>query len=71
VLTRQEKDIAYQYLKDVAENWPKELGVDEGLAGKDVKVVWEGTLAVRQAGRAQDAAVRVGLRQTGRSTASR
>ena len=26
VLTRQEKDIDYQYLKDVAENWPKELG---------------------------------------------
>ena len=42
-LTRQEPDIAYQYLKDVAENWPKELGPLKGL--KDVKVEWEGTLA--------------------------
>ncbi|MGO4467013.1 alpha-xylosidase, partial [Pseudoduganella sp. RAF53_2] len=25
-LTRKEDDIAYQYLKDVAENWPRELG---------------------------------------------
>jgi alpha-D-xyloside xylohydrolase len=40
VLTRQEKDIAYQYLKDVAENWPKELGDPEESQG--VKVVWDG-----------------------------
>lgn len=42
VLTRQEKDIAYQYLKDVAEFWPKELAPLKDL--KDVKVVWDGTL---------------------------
>jgi alpha-D-xyloside xylohydrolase len=43
VLTRHETDIAYQYLKDVAENWPKELGALKTL--KDVKVVWDATLA--------------------------
>lgn len=43
VLTRHEKDIAYQYLKDVAENWPKELGSLKQL--KDVKVVWDATLS--------------------------
>eukprot|EP01034_Spumella_vulgaris_P032307 gene32307-39892_t len=43
VLTRQEKDIAYQYLKDVAENWPRELGNLKDL--KDVKVVWDATLS--------------------------
>ena len=42
VLTRQEKDIAYQYLKDVSENWPKELGPLKDL--KDVKVVWDGSM---------------------------
>jgi alpha-D-xyloside xylohydrolase len=42
VLTRRETDIAYQYLKDVAENWPKELGPIKNL--KDVKVVWDATL---------------------------
>ena len=42
VLTRQEKDIAYQYLKDVAENWPKELG--DPKTAKDVKVVWDGAM---------------------------
>jgi alpha-D-xyloside xylohydrolase len=46
VFTRQEKDIAYQYLKDVAENWPKE--VDPKAA--DLKVVWEGTMASPKAG---------------------
>jgi alpha-D-xyloside xylohydrolase len=43
VLTRHETDIAYQYLKDVAENWPKELGPIKNL--KDVKVVWDATLS--------------------------
>jgi len=43
VLTRHEKDIAYQYLKDVAENWPKELGDLKTLS--DVKVVWDATLS--------------------------
>lgn len=46
VFTRQEKDIAYQYLKDVAENWPKE--VDPKAA--NLKVVWEGTMASPKAG---------------------
>src|SRR6185312_6503259 len=49
-LTRQEKDIAYQYLKDVAENWPKELPPMKALAGKDVKVVWDGAMASPKAG---------------------
>ncbi|MGZ3298990.1 MAG: TIM-barrel domain-containing protein, partial [Asticcacaulis sp.] len=40
VLTRIESDIRYQYQKDVAENWPKEVP-DRG----DVKVVWDGTLS--------------------------
>lgn len=48
MLARQEKDIAYQYLKDLAENWPKELGPIKGL--KDVKVVWDGTLSSDTAG---------------------
>jgi alpha-D-xyloside xylohydrolase len=48
--TRQEKDIAYQYLKDVAESWPKELPPMKELAGKDVKVVWEGTMASSKPG---------------------
>jgi alpha-D-xyloside xylohydrolase len=43
VLTRQEKDISYQYLKDVAENWPKELGDPKKATG--VKVVWDATLS--------------------------
>ncbi|MBB6133114.1 alpha-D-xyloside xylohydrolase [Massilia aurea] len=42
-LTRQEKDIDYQYLKDLDENWPKELGPHKDL--KDVRVVWEGTMS--------------------------
>jgi len=42
-LTRQEKDIDYQYLKDVDQNWPKELKPIKELT--DVKVVWEGTLS--------------------------
>jgi alpha-D-xyloside xylohydrolase len=42
VFTRQEKDIAYQYLKDVAENWPKEAGDPKAA---NLKVVWEGTMA--------------------------
>ncbi|MGV7207264.1 TIM-barrel domain-containing protein [Oxalobacteraceae bacterium A2-2] len=49
MLTRHEKDIAYQYLKDVAENWPaKELGDIKQL--KDVKVVWDATLSSDQPG---------------------
>ncbi|MEO7495095.1 MAG: TIM-barrel domain-containing protein [Massilia sp.] len=47
-LTRRESDIAYKYLKDVAENWPKELGDIKKL--KDVKVVWDATLASDKAG---------------------
>ncbi len=43
VLTRHETDIAYQYLKDVAENWPAQLGSLKNL--KDVKVVWDATLS--------------------------
>jgi alpha-D-xyloside xylohydrolase len=43
VLTRRETDIAYQYLKDVAEHWPQELGPLAKL--KDVKVVWDATLS--------------------------
>jgi len=42
-LTRQEKDIAYQYLKDVDENWPKELKPIKEL--QNVRVVWEGTMS--------------------------
>jgi alpha-D-xyloside xylohydrolase len=49
-LTRQEKDIAYQYLKDVAEYWPKELPPLKALGGKDVKVVWDGAMASPKAG---------------------
>ncbi|MCS0580016.1 glycoside hydrolase family 31 protein [Massilia pinisoli] len=49
-LTRQEKDIAYQYLKDVAEHWPKELPPLKALGGKDVKVVWDGAMASPKAG---------------------
>ncbi len=39
VLTRQESDIKYQYLSDVAANWPKEVPTKG-----DVKVVWDGAL---------------------------
>jgi alpha-D-xyloside xylohydrolase len=46
LFTRQEKDIAYQYLKDVAENWPKE--VDPKAA--NLKVVWDGAMASPKAG---------------------
>ena len=42
-LERREDNINYQYLKDVAEFWPKELKPLKEL--KDVKVVWEGKLA--------------------------
>jgi alpha-D-xyloside xylohydrolase len=48
VFTRRETDIAYQYLKDVLENWPKELGPLKDL--KDVKVVWDGTLSSAKPG---------------------
>jgi alpha-D-xyloside xylohydrolase len=49
-LTRQEKDIAYQFLKDVDENWPKELPALKALGGKEVKVVWDGAMASPKAG---------------------
>ncbi len=39
VLTRNEADINYQYLKDLDDNWPKEVPTKG-----DVKVVWGGTL---------------------------
>ena len=42
-LTRQEKDIAYQYLKDLDEHWPKELPPIKDL--KNVRVVWEGSMS--------------------------
>ena len=42
-LTRQEKDIAYQYLKDLDEHWPKELPQIKDL--KNVRVVWEGSMS--------------------------
>ncbi|WP_443750312.1 TIM-barrel domain-containing protein [Asticcacaulis solisilvae] len=45
VLTRTESDIKYQYLKDVAENWPKEVPTKG-----DVKVVWDATLSSDVAG---------------------
>ena len=48
VLTRHENDIAYQYLKDVAENWPKEIGSVKSL--QDVKVVWDASLSSAKPG---------------------
>ena len=48
VLTRQEKDIDYQYLKDVDQNWPKELGDPKKASG--VKVVWDATMTSDKAG---------------------
>jgi alpha-D-xyloside xylohydrolase len=42
LLVRREKDIAYQYLKDVSENWPKALPPLKDI--KDAKVVWDGTM---------------------------
>jgi len=48
-LERRESDIKYQYLKDVAEFWPKELGLLKSL--KNVRVVWEGTLTSDKPGR--------------------
>jgi len=48
VLTRHEADIAYQYLKDLAENWP--AGIDAPKNLKDAKVVWDGTLTSDQSG---------------------
>ncbi len=49
VLTRVEKDISYQYKKDVAENWPAELSPDV-TKGKTVKVVWDATMTSTQPG---------------------
>ncbi|MFZ6768473.1 TIM-barrel domain-containing protein [Undibacterium sp. Di26W] len=48
VLTRHEHDIAYQFLKDVAENWPKEIGALKDL--KEVKVVWDASLSSDKTG---------------------
>ena len=45
VLTRNEADIDYQYLKDVAANWPKEVPTTG-----DVKVVWDGTMTSNVSG---------------------
>jgi len=45
VLTRTEADIDYQYLKDVAANWPKDVPTKG-----DVKVVWDGTMSSDIAG---------------------
>ena len=50
ILTRQEPDIAYQYLKDVAEHWPKELPPLKALAGREVKVIWDGAMTSQKAG---------------------
>ncbi len=45
VLTRQEDDIRYQYLKDVAANWPTTPALSaEATKGKTVKVVWDASL---------------------------
>jgi alpha-D-xyloside xylohydrolase len=49
VLTRQEKDIAYQYVKDLAENWPKELG-DGKHPAANTRVVWSGNMTSRKDG---------------------
>jgi alpha-D-xyloside xylohydrolase len=49
-LTRREKDIAYQYLKDVEEFWPKELPALKALAGRDVRVVWDGAITSAKPG---------------------
>lgn len=45
VLTRTESDIRYQYLKDLADNWPKEVPTKG-----DVKVVWDGAMTSQVAG---------------------
>ncbi|WP_140984804.1 TIM-barrel domain-containing protein [Asticcacaulis tiandongensis] len=51
VLTRIEDDIRYQYLKDVAEFWPKDAALTrEATQGKKVKVVWEGTMTSEHSG---------------------
>ena len=49
VLTRTESDIKYQYLKDLDDNFPKELTGD-AVKGKTVKVVWDATLSSDIAG---------------------
>ena len=49
VLTRSESDIKYQYLSDVAANWPAELD-QKSLQGKSVKVVWDATLTSDKTG---------------------
>lgn len=45
VLTRTEDDIDYQYSKDLAANWPKEVPTTG-----DVKVVWDATMSSPIAG---------------------
>ena len=45
VLTRTEADIDYQYLKDLADHWPKEVPTTGA-----VKVVWDGTMSSDIAG---------------------
>ena len=44
VLTRRESNIDYQYTSSLAANWPKQLDA-KAIAGKSVKVVWDGSLS--------------------------
>jgi alpha-glucosidase (family GH31 glycosyl hydrolase) len=51
ILTRVETDINYQYLKDVAEYWPKDAALSKAATqGKTVKVVWDGAMTSDQDG---------------------
>ncbi|ESQ92306.1 glycoside hydrolase family 31 protein [Asticcacaulis benevestitus] len=51
ILTRVETDINYQYLKDVAEYWPKDAALSKASTqGKSVKVVWDGAMTSDQDG---------------------
>ncbi|ESQ83136.1 hypothetical protein AEAC466_14835 [Asticcacaulis sp. AC466] len=51
VLTRVETDIRYQYLKDVAANWPTDPALSKAATqGKTVLVVWDGTMTSDVAG---------------------
>ncbi|ESQ91952.1 hypothetical protein ABAC460_03375 [Asticcacaulis sp. AC460] len=52
ILTRREAVIDYQFLSDVAKNWPKDKALTtQATQGKQVKVVWEGTLSTDKTGR--------------------
>jgi alpha-D-xyloside xylohydrolase len=51
VLTRVESDIKYQYLSDVAANWPTDPALSkEATAGKKVLVVWDGAMTSDMSG---------------------